>query len=145
MITFCSLAIHFGGCKRCARYSIWPFRNLNMHDLVTAPWRNYSFKILFAKIPQILISIEINANCRFCMLSWFGDETWIFRSEVVYSLRTIICNILFQFCIQKLSFAECRSKKANSNSAKVEFFTHDTMCPPLYVEKILWMSILACS
>ena len=35
----------------------------------------FSFTTLFAKIPRILLSIEINANCRFCMISWFGDET----------------------------------------------------------------------
>ena len=28
---FCSLAIHFAGCKCWAGYSIWPFKNLNRH------------------------------------------------------------------------------------------------------------------
>ena len=42
------------------------------------------------------------------------------------SLRTIRFNILFLFRSQKLSFAECRSKKANSYSVKVEFFIHGT-------------------
>ena len=51
-----------------------------------------------------------------------------FRSEVVYSLRTNICNILFLFRIQKLSFAEYRSKKANSYSVKVEFIIYGILC-----------------
>ena len=122
MSTFCSLCIHFAGCKCWARYSKWPFRNLNMYVLVIVSQRNYSFTALFAKYPRILLFIEINANCRFCMTSWFGDEAWSFRSEVVYLLRTIRFNISFLFCFQKLSFAECRSKKANLYSVKSGFF-----------------------
>ena len=53
-----------------------------------------------------------------------------FRSEVVYSLRMITCNILFLFRIQKLSFAEYRSKKVNSFSLKVKFFIYGILCPP---------------
>ena len=75
MITFCSLAIHFAGCKLWARYSIPRFRNLNMHILVIAPYGIYYFTALFTKIQTILPSIEINANCRFCMVSRFEDET----------------------------------------------------------------------
>ena len=52
-----------------------------------------------------------------------------FRSEVVYSLSTIRFNILFLFRFHKLSFAECRSKKANSYSVKVEIFMHGTLYP----------------
>ena len=39
-------------------------------------------------------------------------------------------NILFLFCFQKLSFAECRSKKANLYSVKVEFFAYGILNPP---------------
>ena len=53
-----------------------------------------------------------------------------FLSENVYSLRTIRYNILFLFRIQKLSFAEYRSKKANLYSVKVEFFIYGILCPP---------------
>ena len=46
-------------------------RNLNRNALVNASQSNYSFAALFAKILRILFSIEINANCRFCMVIWF--------------------------------------------------------------------------
>ena len=75
MITFCSLAIHFAGCKCWARYSILPFWNLKMHVLVIASERHYSFTVLFVINSRILLSIEINTNCRFCRISWFEDET----------------------------------------------------------------------
>ena len=65
----------------------------------------------------------------------------IFRSEVVYSLRTIKVNILFLCCIQKFSFAECRSKTANSLSVKVKFSKHDILCLPQHKDKLLRISI----
>ena len=55
------------------------------------------------------------------MIRWFGDEASSFRSEDVYSFRTTKFNILFLFCFQKSSFAECRSKKANLYSVKLVF------------------------
>ena len=35
------------------------------------------FTALFARNPRILLSIEFDAafNCRFCIISWFGNET----------------------------------------------------------------------
>ena len=45
-----------------------------MYVLIMMSERNYTYKALFAKFPRILLSIEINAICRFCMISWFGDE-----------------------------------------------------------------------
>ena len=31
----------------------------------------FVYGFFFAKFLRILLSIEINANCRFCMISWF--------------------------------------------------------------------------
>ena len=36
---------------------------------------------------------------------------------------------------------ECRIKKANSYSVKVEFFIYGILCPPKHEDKMLWISI----
>ena len=64
----------------------------------------------------------------------FGLEM---KHEVVYSLRMVKFNVLFLFRFQELSFAECRSKKANSHSVKVEFFIYGPLYPPYRKDKML--------
>ena len=51
---------------------------------VKASRQNYSFTALFSKTPRILLSIVINANCRFCMVSRFGDETRILDPKSLF-------------------------------------------------------------
>ena len=84
---------------------------------------------LFAKIPRILLSIDINANCRCYVISCFLDETLSFRFEVVSSFRTIKFNIVFLFRFQNLSFAECRSKKGKFVLSKSAVFIYGKLYP----------------
>ena len=122
---FCSLALHFAGCKCWARYSICPFKNLYMHLLVNASLRNYSFVALFAKMSRILLSIETNAKCRFCIIRWFGDEI---RSRLFFQNDQI--QYFIPVSLSKIEFCGVQKQKGKLVFSKSGVFIYGILYPP---------------
>ena len=65
---------------------------------------------LFAQLPRVLISIEINANCRFCMISWFENKHEdLGPKSFIYSERS---DSTFYSCfLSKIEFCEVQKQK----------------------------------